>query len=68
MLTATAVQSLAVTFAPDVIRKIAESEEFMEFIQEHIMGAIESEVGDLSLDDRVELGMAIIDRLRFDTY
>ena len=68
MLTATAIQSLAVTFAPDVIRKVAESEEFMEFMQEHIMDAIESEVGDISLDDRVELGMAIIDRLRFEAY
>jgi len=68
MLTAAAIQSLAVNFAPDVIRKVAESEEFMEFMQEHIVGAIESEVGDLSDDDKVELGLAIIDRLRFDAY
>jgi hypothetical protein len=68
MLTAAAIQSLAVTFAPDVIPKLAESDQFMEFMQDNIPALIESEVGDLPDDDKVELALAIIEKVQVSSY
>ena len=68
MLTDAAIQSLAVTFAPEIISKLAESDQFMEFLQDNIPALIDSEVGELSDDDKVELGLLIIERVQVTSY
>jgi len=40
----------------------------MEFMQDNIPALIESEVGDLPDDDKVELGLLIIERVQVSSY
>lgn len=68
MLTPTAITSLADIFAPEIIAKLAESDQFMEFMQDNIPALIESEVGDLPDDDKVELALAIIEKVQVSSY
>jgi hypothetical protein len=62
-LTAAAMRSLADTFAGEVVDYIFADERWAEFLMEIVPEALSKKVGELAMDDNIELAMLVIDKI-----
>ena len=62
-LTTAAMRVLANTFAAEVADCIERDERYVEFLMEVLPEVLSQKVGELAMDDNVELAMMVMDRI-----
>jgi len=68
MLSDKTLKLLADTLAPKVIERIYQSEEFIDFLHQHIPTAIEEELGETDPDLFFDIALCVMDKVRLSVY
>jgi len=63
MLSTKALTLLANTLAPKIAEQIMQSDEFVEFLHEHIPALVDAELGECDCDLHFDLSMMCMERL-----